>query len=446
MFTRVGIKFHGRDLILESGKIAKQASAAVVVRYGDTVSLVTVVAEKRMRQGDFMPLTVSYQEKYYATGKIPGGFFKREGRPTDFETLNSRIIDRPIRPLFPKGWRFETQIMPTVMSSDMGCHPGVLSLIGASAALEISPIPFDGPVGAVQVGRIGGQWLINPTYTQLEECDVELIVAGNRQGITMVEGGAAIVPEAEILEGIFFGYESLLPILDLQDELRQAVGLPKMEVEYVGCSEELAAKIEAMTRPDLDEAWKLPGKLDRHNRIWEIQQAALAQLKAEGIDLGYEDMFFYQAMDKVEKSIVRAMIIAGNGRCDGRTLDQVRPISVEVGFLPRVHGSALFTRGETQAVATATLGTRKDERRIERIEEDYFKTFYLHYNFPPYSVAETSNRLQPGRREIGHGFLAERALSRVLPAHDDFPYTVRVVSDITESNGSSSMATVCGGS
>jgi polyribonucleotide nucleotidyltransferase len=446
MFTKVGIKFHGRDLILEAGKVAKQASGSVVVRYGDTVILVTVTADKGQRRvGDFVPLTVSYQEKYYATGKIPGGFFKREGRPTDAETLNSRLIDRPIRPLFPRQWPFETQIMPTILSADNESHPGVISLIGASAALEISPIPFEGPVAAVQVGRIGGQWLINPSYAQLDECDVELVVAGNRDGIAMVEGGAAIVSEADLLEGIFYGYESLIPLLDLQDQLRQAVGLPKLEFESIVCPDDLAKKIETMLRADMVEACKLPGKLERHERIRDLREGALKKLKEEEAELGEKDLFFYQMEEKIEKSIIRGMIATGV-RADGRSLDQVRPIAVEAGVLPRTHGSALFTRGETQAIVVATLGTRKDERRMERLEEDYFKTFYLHYNFPPYCVAEVSNRLQPGRREIGHGHLAERALARVLPDHDDFPYTLRVVSEITESNGSSSMATVCGGS
>ncbi len=447
MYKKISLHYHGRELSLEAGKVAKQASGAVVLRYGDTVALVTAVAERTPRPlRDFAPITVNYQEKFYAAGKIPGGFFKRENRPTDFETLNCRLIDRPIRPLFPKQWVYETQIIPTVLSADYQSNPGVMCILGASAALEISHIPFEGPVAGVQVGRINNQWIINPSYEELDECDVEMVVAGNRDGVAMVEGGANMVPEDEILEGIFYAYEEIKPLLDMQDELRQAVGLPKMEHELIEPPKELADKIEKMLLKDLQEAWTLPGKLDRYDRQAELIKAAKAKLVEEETDFGPDEYYFNSLIEKLEKKVVRDQIVVSGKRADGRKLDEIRQIDIETAVLPRTHGSALFTRGETQGIVTTTLGTRKDERKIERLEEDYYKTFFLHYNFPPYSVAETSMRLGPGRRDIGHGYLAERALARVLPEHEDFPYTIRIVSEITESNGSSSMATVCGGS
>ncbi|HUT51903.1 MAG TPA: polyribonucleotide nucleotidyltransferase [bacterium] len=447
MYKKVSVMFQGRELSLETGKIAKQASGSVVARYGDTVVLATVVAEKNPNEpGDFVPLTVNYQEKFYSAGKIPGGFFKRESRSTDTETLTSRLIDRPIRPLFPKSWMYETQIIPTVLSADLENNPGILSLIGVSAALEISPIPFEGPVAAVQVGRIAGEWIINPTYAQAEESDLELVVAGNRLGITMVEGGANVVPEEEILEGIFRGYEALIPLLDLQDELRQAVGVPKTEIEPFIAPPELIAKIEDMVRSDVEAGWRIPGKTERHDRLRDVWKTALAKLKAEEVELGPNLIHFVNVKEHLDTEVLRNLILKEGVRADGRHLDQVRPVTCETGILPRAHGSALFTRGETQAMVVITLGTRKDERKIERLEDEYFKTFFLHYNFPPYSVGETKRMLGPGRREIGHGNLAERAIARVLPEHDGFPYTIRIVSEITESNGSSSMATVCGAS
>jgi polyribonucleotide nucleotidyltransferase len=447
MYKKVSMTFQGRELSLESGKIAKQADGAVVVTYGDAVVLATVVYDKHAKDpSDFVPITVNYQEKFWAAGKIPGGFFKRESRSTDIETLNCRLIDRPIRPLFPKGWMYETQIIPTVLSTDMEVNLGGLALLGTSAALEISSIPFEGPVAGVQVGRINGEWIINPSYSQMDESEVDLFVAGNRNGIAMVEGGSEMVPEEEILEGIFLGYEALKPLLDLQDELRQAVGQPKHEIELYEPPESLVRKMEDMARADAEAAWRLKGKMERHDRLREIWHGVLDKLVAEEADLGPNKIFFEKIHTAIDTEILRNMINHEGKRADGRDLKTVRPIDIEVGILPRTHGSALFTRGETQAVAVATLGTRKDEKKIERLEEDYYKTFFLHYAFPPYSVGEVKNRLGPGRREIGHGNLAERALARVLPDHDDFPYTIRVISEITESNGSSSMATVCGGS
>jgi len=447
MYKKLSVPFHGRELSIEAGRIAKQASGAVVIRYGDTVVLCTAVAERNPGEpGEFAPLTVNYQEKFYSSGKIPGGFFKREGRPTDVETLTSRLIDRPIRPLFPKGWTRETQIIPTVLSTDNESHPGVLSLIGSSAALEISNIPFDGPIAAVQVGRIDGEWIINPSYAQIEESDVELIIAGGRQGITMVEGGADIATEEDILEAVYLGYESLIPLLDLQDELRQAVGVPKDEAEPLEPPTDLVSRIEDMVSEELDGAWRIPAKMERHDALRELWTRTREKLEADEVDLGPNGYYFSVVKEKLSEKKLRGMIVSEGVRADGRDFRTVRQISSEVGVLPRTHGSAIFTRGETQAIVVVTLGTRKDERKIERLEEDYYKTFYLHYNFPPFSVGETKFRLGPGRREIGHGHLAERAIARVLPAHEDFPYTLRVVSDITESNGSSSMATVCGAS
>jgi len=448
MYKKVSVQWQGRELSIETGKIAKQAGGAATVRYGDSVVLVTVTADKHMNEpGDFVPLTVNYQEKYYATGKVPGGFFKREGRPTDFETLACRLIDRPIRPLFPKHWFYETQIIPTVFSSDLESNPAVLAMIGASAALEVSHIPFEGPLAATQIIRLDDEWIINPSYNQLEESDVELMVAGNRNGVLMVEGGAAMVPEEQILEGIFKAYESLKPVLEMQEELRQAVGVPKTEIEHIEPPPELADKVKTLVGDELDKSWRLTGKMERHNSLRELWKTTKEKLIEEEYDLGPgKDIYFSEIKDKMEKEVLRNMIIKEGVRADKRDFETVRPISCEVTVLPRVHGSALFVRGETQALVVSTLGTRKDERKIERLEEDYYKTFYLHYNFPPYSVGEVRNRLGPGRREIGHGYLAERALARVMPGHEDFPYTVRIVSEITESNGSSSMASVCGGS
>ncbi|MFO8056483.1 MAG: polyribonucleotide nucleotidyltransferase [bacterium] len=448
MYKKVSVQWGGRELSIETGKIAKQADGAVTVSYGGSMVLVTVVADKRMSEpGDFIPLTVNYQEKYYATGKVPGGFFKREGRPTDFETLSCRLIDRPVRPLFPKNWFYETQIIPTVFSSDLASNPAVLAMIGASAALEVSHIPFEGPLAATQIIRVGDEWVFNPGYAQLEESDVELVVAGNRNGVLMVEGGASMVPEEEFLEGIFKAYEFIQPVLEIQEELREAVGVPKTETEPIEAPPKLKDRTRELVGEELDKSWRIPGKVERHQALRELWSSVHDKLVEEEYDLGPgREIYFSRIKDKMEKDVLRRMIIEEGTRADGRKFEDVRPVSCEVEFLPRVHGSALFQRGETQALVVSTLGTRKDERKIERLEEDYYKTFYLHYNFPPYSVGEVKGRLGPGRREIGHGYLAERALARVMPGHEDFPYTVRVVSEITESNGSSSMASVCGGS
>ena len=447
MYKKVSITFGERNLSLEAGKMAKQASGAAVITYGDNVILVTAVATEEKREGiDFMPLTVNYQEKFYASGKIPGGFFKREGRPTDAETLNSRVIDRPIRPLFPKGWPFETQVIATVLSTDSDTNPGPLALIAASAALEISDIPFEGPVAAVHVGRVDGKFILFPTREQIQTSDVDLVVAGNRGGIVMVEGGARMVPEEIILDGLFFAHREMQPLLDLQDRLREEVGRPKREFEPAAVDPALREKVMARLQPPLAEAMNLPGKIERQTATHETKQVVKKALLAEDPSLEGREEEIKAVIKEMERDEVRRRIIQEQKRLDGRGLSEIRPISCEVGLLPRTHGSALFTRGETMALCVTTLGTGEDEKLMEQLEQEYWKTFFLHYNFQPFCVGETGNRLGPGRREIGHGMLAERALARVLPGHDDFPYTIRVVSDTLESNGSSSMATVCGGS
>lgn len=440
---KVTVDFGGRTITIATGKMAKQASGAVMVSCGDTMVLVTAVALKSAKEGqDFFPLTVNYQEKAYAGGKIPGGFFKREGRPTENETLTCRFIDRPIRPLFPENFLNDTQIMATVVSADQDNDPGILAMIGASAALEVSDIPFFGPIAGVKVGRVDGKFVCNPTAEQLEVSDLEVVVAASRDAVIMVEGGAAEISEADLLEAIFFGHSSVQPIIDAQIELRKLAGVPKRVIDAPVVDEALKAKVTELARAQMDEAVKIRSKQERHNRIDAIVDDTLAALEADFPGRAAEIKGFLEGF---EYELVREHILKDGERIDGRDTRTIRPITSEVGLLPRVHGSALFTRGETQALVAATLGTSSDEQRIDSLYGESRKRFMLHYNFPPFSVGETSFRLAPGRREIGHGYLAERALERVLPKHDDFPYTIRIVSDILESNGSSSMASVCGG-
>ncbi|QSV45190.1 polyribonucleotide nucleotidyltransferase [Geobacter benzoatilyticus] len=440
---KVTVDFGGRTITIATGKMAKQASGAVMVSCGDTMVLVTAVALKSAKEGqDFFPLTVNYQEKAYAGGKIPGGFFKREGRPTENETLTCRFIDRPIRPLFPENFLNDTQIMATVVSADQDNDPGILAMIGASAALEVSDIPFFGPIAGVKVGRVDGKFVCNPTAEQLEASDLEVVVAASRDAVIMVEGGAAEISEADLLEAIFFGHSSVQPIIDAQIELRKLAGVPKRVIDTPVVDEALKAKVTELARAQMDEAVKIRSKQERHNRIDAIVDETLAALEADFPGRAAEIKDFLEGF---EYELVREHILKDGERIDGRDTRTIRPITSEVGILPRVHGSALFTRGETQALVAATLGTSSDEQRIDSLYGESRKRFMLHYNFPPFSVGETSFRLAPGRREIGHGYLAERALERVLPKHDDFPYTIRIVSDILESNGSSSMASVCGG-
>ncbi|HEY6837599.1 MAG TPA: polyribonucleotide nucleotidyltransferase, partial [Geobacteraceae bacterium] len=444
MEQTVEIPFAGRTIKIATGKMAKQASGAVVVSCGDTMVLVTAVATKTAKEGqDFFPLTVNYQEKAYAGGKIPGGFFKREARPSDNETLTCRLIDRPIRPLFPENFLNDTQIMATVISADKDNDPGILSMIGASAALEVSDIPFFGPIAGVKVGRVDGRLIANPTAEELEKSDVEIVVAASKEAVIMVEGGAAIVSEDDMLEAVFFGFEVVQPIIAAQEELRKKAGVAKREIAPPVVDEALLARVKELAYASMKEAVRIKSKVERHNRIDAIKDEVLTALAEEYEGRSKEIGGF---LGDFEYELVREHILKDGERIDGRDMKTIRPISTEAGLLPRAHGSALFTRGETQALVAATLGTSVDEQRIDSLYGESRKRFLLHYNFPPFSVGETSFRLAPGRREIGHGALAERALERVLPKHDDFPYTVRVVSDTLESNGSSSMATVCGGS
>lgn len=435
----------GRTLAVETGKIARQADGAVLVRYGETLVLVTVVASNEIRQGiDFVPLTVEYQEKGYAAGKIPGNYFRREiGRPGEKATLTSRIIDRPIRPLFPKNYRNETQLIAAVLSADNENDPDVLAVIGASAALEISDIPFAGPIACVRVGRIDGHFKVNPTRLELEESDIDLIVAGSRDAVVMVEGGGYFVKEEDMLEAIFFGHQSLQPIIDLQVKLKDAVGLPKRPVSADEVDQDLVDQIEALAAERMRESVNIPKKLERQEAVEAIRADVLETL---GEDYANRRGEVYDIFYALERRVIRNMATSEGRRVDGRGFDEIRPIHCEVGMLPRTHGSALFTRGETQALGVVTLGSTGDEQRVETLDGNVFKPFMLHYNFPPFCVGEVRRLAGPSRRDIGHGGLSTRAVEKVMPDKEKFDYTTRIVSEILESNGSSSMATVCASS
>lgn len=444
METKVQVECGGRTITIETGRMAKQASGAVVISSGDTVVLVTAVATKAAKEGqDFFPLTVNYQEKAYAGGKIPGGFFKREARPSDNETLTCRLIDRPIRPLFPESFLNDTQIMATVISADKDNDPGILSMVGASAALMVSDIPFQGPIAGIKVGRIDGRFIANPSADELGKSDIDIVVAASKDAVIMVEGSAAEVSEEDMLEAIFFGQAAIQPLLTAQMELAGKVGIAKRAVIPPLVNEELKAKVKALAYGRMKESVKIKSKVERHNAIDAITADVLAALI---VDFEGTEKQIKGFLGDFEYELVREHIIKDGERIDGRDTKTIRQITTEVGLLPRTHGSALFTRGETQSLVVATLGTSIDEQRIDSLFGESKKRFLLHYNFPPFSVGETSFRLAPGRREIGHGMLAERALARVVPKHEEFPYTIRIVSDILESNGSSSMASVCGGS
>jgi polyribonucleotide nucleotidyltransferase len=444
MKQTVHAEVQGKTISIETGWMAKQANGSVVVRSGDTMVLVTAVAAKSAKEGQgFFPLTVNYQEKTYAAGKIPGGFFKREGRPSVSETLTCRLIDRPIRPLFPEHFLNETQIVATVISADKDHDPGILSIVGASAALTVSDIPFFGPIAGVRVGRVDGRFVVNPTADELEKSDIDIVVAGSKEAVIMVEGGASIVSEQDMLDAIFFGHSSMQPMLEAQEELRTLKGLAKMAVTAPEADEELLARVTALAAAKIKEAVRIKTKAERKDRLSEIKAETIAALQP---DYEGRDTEIVACIGDLEYSIVREHIAIDGERIDGRDTRTIRSITSEAGLLPRAHGSALFTRGETQALVAATLGTSIDEQRIDSLYGESKKRFMLHYNFPAFSVGETSGRPGPSRREIGHGALAERALARVLPEFDKFPYTIRIVSDTLESNGSSSMATVCGGS
>ena len=441
---RVDIEFFGRPLCVEVGKVARQADGAALVHYGETVVLVTAVARNEAREKiDFLPLTVDYQEKTFAAGRIPGGFFKREGRPSEKEILTCRLIDRSIRPLFPEGFRCETQIVATVLSVDKENDPDVVAMLGTSVALEVSSIPFRGPVVGIRVGRVAGEWLINPTQTQLQESDVNIFLTGHRDGIVMVEGGTRMVSEDGVLEALFEGHRALQSLLDLQDALRKEVGQPKRTVPKLQKDETLVQRVRELAEDKIREAIGIPEKQQRSRRLEEVKSAMLSQLLADYPDREGEIGGVFK---EIERTYLRELIVQEGTRIDARALDEIRPVTCEVKLLPRTHGSALFTRGETQALAVTTLGTGSDEQRVDALMGEHYKKFMLHYNFPPYSVGEVKFLRGPGRREIGHGALAERALLPVLPKEEDFPYTIRVVSEVLESNGSTSMATVCGSS
>ena len=445
MVKNTSIEIDGRTLYVESGRIAKQASGSAVVTLGETVVLVTAVSTDEVREGiDFLPLTVEYQEMSYAGGRIPGNFFRRDmGRPSEGETLTSRLIDRPLRPLFPDNYHYETQVIASVLSTDKENDADFLALLGASTALEVSDIPFSGPIAGVRVGRIDGKFITCPTRSQQLESDINLIVAGNRGAIVMVEGGGRFVSESEMIEAIFYAHEALQPMLDMQEELKSSLGKQKRTVPEETLDDDLRQKVVDLGRPLFQEvistAEKMPRQLKRKQAVDRVVEILLENYPEKESEI-------HDALHDLEKEMVRTMILEEGKRIDGRAFNQVRPIDCVVGLLPRVHGSALFTRGETQAMVLTTLGTEHDEQKMESIYGDDFRSFILHYNFPPYSVGEAKRLGGPGRREIGHGALARRALLPVLPDKEDFEYCIRVVSEILESNGSSSMASVCGGS
>ena len=444
MIKKVEVDFHGRPLSIEIGRMAKQADGAALVRYGETVVLVTAVAARELKlDTDFFPLTVDYQEKTFAAGKIPGGFFKREGRPSEKEILTCRLIDRSIRPLFSDGLRCETQVIATVLSADRENDPDVVAMLGTSVALHVSDIPFNGPLAGVRIGRVGGKWVMNPTQAELDESSTDIFLSGSRDAIVMVEGGAQMVSEDAILEALFAGHEAIQPLIQIQEEIRRAIGKPKRQVPLVELDHGVVRRVEELALTKLKQALEIPEKLERYKRIAEVKSevvpSALAEFPEKQKDIK-------GAFEELKRKVFRGLVIHQERRIDGRGLKDIRPITCEVEILPRTHGSALFTRGETQGLVVTTLGTTSDEQRVDALLGEHFKKFMLHYNFPPFSVGEVKFLRGPGRREIGHGNLAERALIPVLPSEEDFPYTIRIVSEILESNGSTSMATVCGGS
>ncbi|HKY07393.1 MAG TPA: polyribonucleotide nucleotidyltransferase [Candidatus Binatia bacterium] len=444
MVKKIELDFHGRPLSIEVGRLAKQADGAALVQYGETVVLVTAVAARDLKlDTDFFPLTVDYQEKTFAAGKIPGGFFKREGRPSEKEILTCRLIDRSIRPLFSEGLRCETQVIATVLSADRENDPDVVAMLGASAALHVSDIPFNGPLAGVRIGRNHGRWVMNPTQSQLDESDVDIFLSGSKDAIVMVEGGAHMVPENEILEALFAGHAAIQPLIEIQEQLRREIGKTKREVPLAKLDPTVVNRVQDLALTKLTQALEVPEKLERYKRIAEVKAEVVPQALAEFPD---KQKDIKGAFEELKRNVFRGLVIKQERRIDGRGLTDIRPITCEVEVLPRTHGSALFTRGETQALVVTTLGTTSDEQRVDALIGEHFKKFMLHYNFPPFSVGEVKFLRGPGRREIGHGNLAERALLPVLPVDDSFPYTIRIVSEILESNGSTSMASVCGGS
>ena len=446
---RMEVPLGDGSIILETGKLAKQADASVTVQMGGTVVLVTACVSKEAKKDkDFFPLTVEYQEKTYAAGRIPGGFFKREGRPSESEILISRVIDRPIRPLFPEGFRNEVQVMALVFSSDGANDPDILAVIGVSAALSISKIPFQGPLGACRVGRVNGEFILNPTYEQRETGDLDLIIVGNKDKIIMIEGESKGLTESIVLEALKFGHKSFQAVIHAQEQFVKKVGEPKMTFQDQTVSTELVEKIRSIYLKRIEEICRMGSKEERQEAGQLLFEEAVLKFspQEESGKEAHSEMEIKMALEEIERIEVRRQILEENKRADGRKFDEIRPITCEIGVLPRTHGSGLFTRGQTQSLAVTTLGTRADEQMIEALEGKSYKKFMLHYSFPPFSVGEVKPVRGPGRREIGHGALAEKSLKAVMPTPEEFPYTVRVVSEILESNGSSSMASVCASS
>ena len=431
-------------LSIETGKLAKQANGSVIVRYGDTVVLVTACYAPTERQGiDFLPLTVDYREYTYASGRIPGGFFKREGKPAEKEVLTSRLIDRPLRPLFPAGWHRETQIIALVLSADVENDSDVLAVTGASAALALSEIPVEKTIAAVRVGLIDGEFVINPTYAQRRTAKLDIVVAGSKDGIVMVEAGAQVVTEEQVVNALEAGHVAIKQIVDMIDRMAQEAGKTKMAAPKKEIAHDFYREVEEKALLPLTAAMQIQDKLENYEAVDQVLADLVASIPEEEVERRSEAKAIFK---ELKEKVLRDSILQRGTRLDGRKFDQVRPIWIEVGVLPRTHGSAVFTRGETQALVTATLGTAEDQQKVEMVSGEVYKRFMLHYNFPPFSVGEVAFLRGPGRREVGHGALAERALAPMIPAEDKFPYTVRIVSDILESNGSSSMASVCGGS
>ena len=446
------LDFYGRKIVVEHGQVAKQADGAVLVRYGDTVVLSTAVVSKSANLlSDFFPLMVLYQEKLYSVGKIPGGFIKREGRPTDAATLAARMIDRPLRPLFPEDFKNEVQIVNTVLSVDQDNSPELTALFGSSLATCISKIPFNGPVAAVKVGRVDGEFIINPTVEQNEKSDIDLTVAGTKDAINMVEAGAREASEDDMLEALMFGHEAIKKLIAFEEEVIKAIGVEKMEYEKLEITDELRSEVDSIVRDRLDKALRIKDKLEKYSAIDNLEEEVIEKYKSENEDTmkpeELKELLTKVALifHGIEYELFRNIVVKEKTRADGRKMDEIRPLSTDIDLLPRCHGSALFTRGQTQSLATVTLGALGEHQILDGLGIEDAKRFMLHYNFPPFSVGETGRYGAPGRREIGHGALGERALSYVIPSEEEFPYTIRVVSEILESNGSSSQATICAG-
>ena len=446
------MNFHGKDLIVEHGQVAKQAHGAVLVRYGDTVILSTVVVSNTANiLSDFFPLMVLYQEKLYSVGKIPGGFIKREGRPTDAATLAARMIDRPMRPMFPEDFRNEVQVVNTVLSVDTDNSPELTAMFGSSLCTSISKIPFDGPIAGVKVGRVDGKFIINPTPAELEQSDIDLTVAGTKKAINMVEAGSKEVSEEDMLDALMFGHEAVKELCEFQESIIKEIGVPKMEYEHLVIEDELVEDIKALAEEKLDKAMRIKEKLEKYAAIDAVKEEVVTKYEEENKDkLDSEELTVLitkvkLALESIEYDLFRSITVNEHLRADGRKMDEIRPLSTDIDLLPRTHGSALFTRGETQALAVTTLGALNEYQALDGLSLEAEKHFMLHYNFPAFSVGETGRYGSPGRREIGHGALGERCLKQVMPSEEEFPYTVRVVSEILESNGSSSQATICAG-